>query len=62
MKKLKWVNKGRTFGVLLMIVYMIALTNSNVQQLIVKAVDHICEGSTVYCYQENINDAWWQTR
>ena len=62
MKKIKWVNKGRTFGVLLTLVSLIAINTTTVQSLIVKAFDYMCEGSTIYCYQNDISDAWWQTR
>ncbi|MBO5870818.1 MAG: hypothetical protein J6Q89_08725 [Clostridia bacterium] len=62
MRNIKWVNKGRTFGVILAVVYVIALSNSTVQGLIGKAMDHVVEGSTVYCYQNDVTDAWWMTR
>lgn len=62
MKNIKWVNKSRTIGIVITAVYLIALTNSNVQGLIKKAVDNIVEGSTIYCYQNDVNDVWWQNR
>jgi hypothetical protein len=62
MKNIKWVNKSRTIGIIVTAIYLIALTNSTVHGLIKKAVDNIVEGSTVYCYQSEINDAWWQNR
>lgn len=62
MKNIKWVNKSRTIGIVITAVYLIALTNSTVQGLIKKAVDNIVEGSTIYCYQNDVNGAWWQNR
>lgn len=62
MKKIKWVNKGRTFGVILAMVYVIALSTNTVQNLIVKTIDNVLEGSTIFCYQNDVNDAWWMTR
>ena len=62
MKRIKWVNKSRTIGVILTAVYLIALTNSHIQGLIVKAFDKLVEGSTIHCYQNDVNNAWWQGR
>ena len=62
MKNIKWVNKSRTIGIVITAMYLIALTNSTVQGLIEKAFDTIVEGSTIYCYQNDVNDAWWEGR
>lgn len=62
MKNIKWVNKSRTIGVIITVVYLIALSNSTVLGLLGEAVDHIVEGSPIFCYQNDVNDAWWQQR
>lgn len=62
MRKIRWTNKGRTFGVILMVAYLIALSNNSVQNLIGKAMTHVLEGSTIFCYQNDVDDAWWMTR
>lgn len=62
MKKIKWVNKGRTFGVILAVAYVIALSTNTVQSLIVKTMDNVLEGSTIFCYQNEVTEAWWMTR
>lgn len=62
MKKIKWVNKGRTFGVILAVAYVIALSTNTVQNLIVKTMDNVLEGSTIFCYQNEVTEAWWMTR
>ena len=62
MKKIKWVNKGRTFGVILAMAYVIALSTNTVQSLIVKTMDSVLEGSTIFCKVNNVTDAWWMTR
>lgn len=38
---------------------VIALMFCN-QQQVKKVVEHIAQGSTTYCYQNGVNDAWWQ--
>lgn len=62
MKNIRWTNKGRTFGVILLMIYFIALSNNSVQNLIGKAMNHIVEGSTIFVYQNDVTDAWWMTR
>ena len=36
--------------------YVFLICNVNV------IIDHVLEGSTIYCYQNNISDAWWMNR
>lgn len=31
-------------------------------QIVKKVVNGIAQGSTTYCYQNDVNDAWWQNR
>ena len=40
---------------------VIALMICNPQQ-VKKVVEHITQGSTTYCYQNDVDNAWWQTR
>ena len=52
----------RNLTIAAVLTYIMLLGNSNVQAFLGNAVNYAVEGSTTYCYQEGVEEAWWMNR